>query len=101
MRESLSAQETLERSTFTQRTLGYFLSGLGDMEPSQSSQGSKGPLSSGEVDMATYLHAQGSPVHLTTISGFPRHMHVVLPGSCGNFFTCTMKSEIFAICSKG
>ena len=42
--QSLLAQQTPELSTSTQGTLRHSLSGPGDMAPSLSSQGSKGPL---------------------------------------------------------
>lgn len=72
--QSLSAQHTLELSTSTKGSLRHSMSGSGDMAPSLSSQGIKGPLPSVKVDMWTYVHAQGSPVHLTNVLGFPRPM---------------------------
>lgn len=72
--QSLSGQQTLELSRPTQGTLRHSLSSPSDMAPLLSSQGTKGPLPSVEVDKRTYVHAQGSPGHLTNLSGFPRHM---------------------------
>lgn len=44
------------------------------MARSLCSRETQGPLLSGEVDMATYLHAQGFSVNFTIVSGFLRHM---------------------------
>lgn len=74
LQDSPYGQQTLELSRPTQGILRESRCSPRDMAPALSSQDTKGALPYVEVDKRTYVHAPGSPGHLTDVSGFPRHM---------------------------